>query len=46
MQIYVCGAYLDMGKNNYVVSHNNKTWFHETHASLRREAIPTRTIIT
>ena len=29
-----------MGKNNYLVSHRGKTYFHETMVSLRRENIP------
>ena len=39
-QIYVCGAYLDMGKHNYIVSYKSRSYFHETNVSLRREQIP------
>ena len=41
--VYVCGAYMDMGKNNYLVLHNDKTYFHETHVSIRREPLPPMT---
>lgn len=39
--VYVCGAFLDMGKQNYIVQHNSKLYFHETTVSFRRENIMT-----
>ena len=39
-EIYVCGAYLDMGKHNYLVSHNGRSYFHETTVSFRKEPVP------
>ena len=39
--IWVAGAFLDMGKNNYMVKHNNKVYMHETFVEFRREEIPT-----
>ena len=39
-QIYVCGAFLDMGKHNYIVSHKSRSYFHETSVSFRRDPIP------
>ena len=38
--IWVAGAFLDLGKNSYVVKHNNKAYMHETFAGFRKEEIP------
>ena len=42
-RIYVTAGYLDMGKNNYIVTMGSKTFFHETKISFRREPLPTHT---
>ena len=42
--IYVCAGYLGMGKNNYIVSHNSKYYYHETTISFRRENLPMLTL--
>ena len=39
-QIYVAGAFMNLGKHNYIVKTGSKTYFHETKVSFRRENIP------
>ena len=39
-EIYVAGAYLDMGKHNYIVSNNGRTYFHQTTVGFRKEPVP------
>jgi len=39
-KIYVAAAYMDMGRNNYIVRLGKKTYFHETQVSYRREQVP------
>lgn len=39
-QIWVAGAFLDMGKNNYIVKYNNRLHMHETFVEFRKEEIP------
>ena len=39
-KLYVTAAYMDMGKNNYIVTMGSKTFFHETKVSFRREPLP------
>ena len=38
--IYVSAAFLDMGKNNFIVKAKNRFYFQETMANFRREIIP------
>ena len=39
-KIWVTAAYMDMGKNNYIVTMGSQTFFHETKVSFRREPLP------
>ena len=36
----MAASFLDMGKNNYIVKHNNKLYMHETFVEFRKEEIP------
>ena len=38
--IWIAGAFVDFGRNNYMVRHNQKIHMHETFVEYRREDIP------
>ena len=38
--IWATVCFMDMGKNNYIVTKGSQTFFHETSISFRREPIP------
>ena len=38
--IWIAGAFVDFGKNSYMVKHNQKIHLHETFVEYRKEEVP------